>query len=63
MGNTISNTMHVCLAETMNIEYTCIDKYWEFFKKIGASTFSGFRQFLSLVTVKPAVEKSLSLGC
>jgi len=47
----------------MNIEYIYIEKYWEFlFKKIRASTFSGFRRFLSLVTVKPAVEKSLSLG-
>lgn len=32
------------------------------FKKIRASTFSGLRQLLSFVTVRPAVEKSLSLG-
>jgi len=41
MGSRISNAMHVCLAETMNIEYIYIGKYWEFFKKIRASTLSG----------------------
>lgn len=42
---------------------TLFHKYWEFlFTKSRASTFSAFRQFLSLVTVNPAVEKSFSVS-
>ena len=45
-----------------NNNYSMLSTEWFLFKKIRASTVSGFREDLNLFTVSPAVENILSAG-